>query len=261
MDLQLKGRRALVTGASRGIGFATAQTLAREGCHVILVARAADSLKEAVRTLQTIEGASVESMAVDLGRPGAAEEVARAFPAIDILVNNAGDIPGGTLEQVTEERWRASWDVKVFGYINLSREYFSRMRVRSKPAVIVNIIGSAGEMLDATYIAGSVGNAALMAFTRSLGSTSVDHGIRVVGINPGPVGTDRIRKILRARAAQSLGSEDRWGELEAKYPMGRVATPDEIAFAVAMLASPRSGYTSGTVLTVDAGITFRRLIA
>jgi 3-oxoacyl-[acyl-carrier protein] reductase len=175
--------------------------------------------------------------------------VAGAVGALDILVNNAGASPPGNLLAVDNERWRAAWDLKVFGYVSLSRALYPVLKKRQ--GVIVNIIGSAGERFDPDYIAGSAGNASLMAFTRSLGKMATQDGMRVVGINPGPVATDRMQTRLRARAAKELGEENRWQELTAGMPFGRAAKPEEIAAAAAFLASPRSGYTSGTILTID----------
>jgi NAD(P)-dependent dehydrogenase (short-subunit alcohol dehydrogenase family) len=120
--------------------------------------------------------------------------------------------------------------------------------------VIINIIGAAGERPDFNYIAGSAGNAALMAFTRALGSKSLKDQVRVVGINPGPVDTDRIRQLARTWAKARLGDESRFSEILAEFPGGRAATPREIGDLAAFLASPRSGYTTGTIVTVDGGI-------
>jgi NAD(P)-dependent dehydrogenase (short-subunit alcohol dehydrogenase family) len=122
-----------------------------------------------------------------------------------------------------------------------------------KTGVIVNVIGSAGEKMPANYIAGSAGNAALMAFTRALGRASPSDGIRVVGVNPGSTATLRLEMLLRHRAQEALGDAERWLELCQDMPFRRPGTPDEIANAVAFLASPRSGYTSGTILTIDGG--------
>jgi len=111
-------------------------------------------------------------------------------PDIDILVNNAGDIPGGSIDKIDEATWRHAWELKVLRYINLTRAIYAQMKARGH-GVIINDIGAAGEKFDANYICGSAGNAALMAFTRALGGKSLADNIRVVGINPGPVGTDR----------------------------------------------------------------------
>ena len=150
---------------------------------------------------------------------------------------------------VDDSTWRSAWDLKVFGYIGLTRALYPRLKERA--GVVVNVIGAGGEYFDPNYIAGSTGNAALMSFTRSLGKAASKDGIRVVGINPGPVGTDRSEILMRARAQREFGDPERWQEYRALMPFGRPAAPEEIANAVAFLASSRSGYTTGTILTID----------
>ena len=123
--------------------------------------------------------------------------------------------------------------------------------------VIINDIGNSGENWDANYIAGSTGNAALMAFTKALGGQSLDFGVRVVGVNPGPVETERMLKINKRRAIDMYGDESRFEELRAMYPGGRPATADEIADLMLFLASPRAAYITGTIVTIDGGIASR----
>lgn len=242
MDLNLKGKRALVTGGSKGIGRACAQVLAREGCAVLVAARNPEPAPSA--------------KAIDLSRHGAAEALAAWAGELDILVNNAGAIPGGDLLKVDEDTWRRAWDLKVFGYINLTRQVYERMKAK-RAGVIVNVLGNAGEKLDASYIAGSTANAGLMAFTRTLGGASHADGIRVVGINPGPVATDRLKSLYRQRAEVKLGDAERYAELFSGMSFGRPASPEEIAWAVAFLASDRSAYTSGCIFTIDGGLAAR----
>jgi len=171
---------------------------------------------------------------------------------LDILVNNAGAIPPGGLLDVSDEAWRSAWDLKVFGFIALTRALYPAMAAR-RSGVIVNVIGVAGEKYPPGYIAGATGNAALMALTRALGRSSTADGIRVVGINPGPIATARQQMLARARAKKELGDAERWRELYKTMPFGRAGKPEEIGYAVAFLASPLSGYTSGTILTIDGG--------
>jgi hypothetical protein len=257
LNLDLAGRTALVTGASKGIGAAAAEALADEGCGVVLVARSADGLAAVAGRIRARADVPVATHAADLAQRGTPAAIADAFPDIDILVNNAGAIPGGDLLAIDEATLRAAWDLKLFGFVDLARAVYARMKAR-RAGVILNVIGAAGERPDAGYIAGSTANAALMAFTRSLGQESLDHGVRVVAINPGPVATDRLVALQRRRAAAELGDAERWRELLVRMPGGRAAEPAEIAAAAAFLVSPRSSYTSGVVLTIDGGGTFRR---
>ena len=242
MDLNLKGKQVLVTGGSKGIGKACAAAFAAEGARVRIASRN--------------PSAGPDAKAIDISQRGSAEALAQWAGELDILVNNAGAIPGGDLLKVDEDSWRRAWELKVFGYINLTRLVYAGMKQR-KRGVIVNIIGSAGEKLDAAYIAGSTGNAGLMAFTRALGGASHADGIRVVGINPGPTATDRLITLYRQRAETLLGDAKRYEELFSNMSFGRPGKAEEIAAAVLFLASERSAYTSGCILTIDGGLAAR----
>lgn len=256
MDLKLTGRRALVTGASKGIGFAAALMLAEEGCDVILVSRTPEALAEARAKIAGRAQVNVTVLPADLSQGDETRRVAAAAGEIDILVNNAGAIPSGRIDEIDEPRWREAWDLKLFGYINLTRAVYAGMAARRR-GVIVNIIGGAGERPSAAYLAGAGANAALIAMTKALGAAAPKDGVRVVGINPGPTATDRLVTQTRYRAEKTLGDPDRWQELTASLPFGRPGTPEEIAAAVAFLASDLSAYTTGTVLTIDGGLAAR----
>jgi len=259
MDLKLSGKRALITGASQGIGAGIAKTFAAEGINLYLTARNAAKLAQVKDEIAQTADVDVQLHPMDMSESGASEKLAEACGDLDILVNNAGTIPSGTLFDVDERRWRAGWELKVFGYINLCRLTYPKMKARGG-GVIINNIGNGGEVFDPQYIAGTTGNASLMAFTRALGGHSLNDNIRVVGVNPGPVDTDRIHSMLKKRAGATLGDPTRYKELEATYPLQRPAHVYEIADLIAFLASFRSGYTSGTIFTVDGGIASRRSI-
>ena len=256
MDLKLAGKTALITGASKGIGRATANVLAEEGCNVILVARTAADLAAAQAEIARKSNVRVDVFAADLSDSANVDKIAAAFPDVDILVNNAGAIPGGNLIEIDEARWRAAWNLKVFGYINMCRAYYAHMKKR-QAGVIVNVIGAAAQTRDPDYICGVAGNASLAAFSQSLGNASVRDGVRVVAIHPGPVATDRLITLMRKRAQDRTGDAENWRDLVKPMPFGRAASPEEIASAVAFLASERSGNTSGSVVTIDAGISAR----
>lgn len=255
MDIQLAGRRALVTGASKGIGRAVAQSLAAEGCAVDIAGRTAAALEEVADGIRAdVKGADVRVHAADLSRPEDQQRLVEACLDADILINNAGAAAAGSLDETGAADWHDSWALKVFGYINLSRDFYRTMKARGD-GVIVNVIGYAGERLNARYIIGTTANAALMAFTRSVGSQSPDFGVRVVGVNPGYTATDRAEDQLRTFAEKKFGTPERWRDIEAEMnlPFGRMARPEEIADMVTFLASPRASYMSGSIVTVDGG--------
>src|SRR5476651_2044812 len=184
MDLKLAGKTALVTGGSKGIGRAAAEILAGEGCNVIIVSRSANGLATAKSAIARKSNVRVDTVAADLSDSANVDQLARDYPDIDILVNNAGAIPGGTLLDVSEATWRKAWDLKVFGYVNMCRAFYALMKAR-KAGVIINVVGNAADTHDPEYICGVAGNAALTAFSQSLGSVSARDGIRVVALKIG----------------------------------------------------------------------------
>lgn len=254
MDLHLNGRRVLITGASKGIGLACAEVFAAEGCSLDLVARTAPALERVADDLRSRFGADVRVHAADLSVPDAQVALAQSLDVVDIVVNNAGAIPGGDLVAVDDERLRDAWDLKVFGYVNLCRLLLPRLAAQQR-GVIVNVIGGAGLRPQAGYIAGGMGNAALMAMTQALGARSLRDHVRVVAVNPGLIVTDRLTDLLRTQAESRLGDADRWPELVPKDPAP--GQPEQVADVVAFLASDRASHISGTTIPVDGGATSR----
>jgi NAD(P)-dependent dehydrogenase (short-subunit alcohol dehydrogenase family) len=252
MELALTGKTVVVTGASAGIGKGVAQGFLQEGCIVHMVSRSLENLQAASDEITTGEANRVHLHPLDLSDSTNVNTLIKAVGAPDILVNNAGAIPGGDLQAITEERWREAWDLKVFGYINMCRAFLAAMSERGS-GVIINVTGLAAERWDAGYVAGTTGNAGLNAFTRAVGGKSLNDGVRVLAVSPGPVETDRLITLMRTRAEDDFGDAERWREYFQRLPDGRPASVQEIADVVVFMASERAGYVSGTVLTVDGG--------
>jgi NAD(P)-dependent dehydrogenase (short-subunit alcohol dehydrogenase family) len=222
-----------------------------------LAARGIEALDAAAAQLHAAHGVSVAVHALDLAHRGAPDALGEACAGVDILVNNAGAIPTGSIAEVDADAWRAGWDLKVFGTIDLTRRIYAAMKARGR-GVIVNVIGLSTAR-PARYMAGATANAALNAFTRALGGASMDDGVRVVGVNPGWIRTERMVGLLRAQAARRFGDEERWVELLKGQPAP--GEPAHVADMVAFLASERAAHVSGTVINVDGGASARGGIA
>lgn len=252
MELGLGGKTVLVTGASKGIGKGVARGFLAEDCSVHLVSRSMENLEAAAAEIAGNDRSRVHLHAKDLSESRSVGELLSEVGTPDILVNNAGAIPGGDLQSIDEARWREAWDLKVFGYINMTRAFLDAMQKRGS-GVIVNVTGLAADRTDAGYVAGTTGNAGLNAFTRAVGGRSLSQGVRVLAVSPGPVATDRIVTLMKSRAEAELGDADRWQSYLAGLPASRAASVEEIADVVVFMASERAGYVSGTVVSVDGG--------
>lgn len=253
MDLGLTGKTVLVTGGSKGIGLAIARSFAAEGAHVTIAARDPQALEQA-RDALAAEQLGIKTLAVDLATDAGRERLHADAAQTDILVNNAGAIKGGSLSSLSLDDWREGWELKVFGYVHLCKLFYPDMKQRGSGAII-NIIGMAGRAPRPDYICGATANAGLIAFTNALGADAARHGVRVLGINPSPTETDRIRAVMMSRAEERFQDKSRWQEVlnAADLPYGRLKTPAEVAALTVMLASDRVEYLSGTVIDMDGG--------
>jgi NAD(P)-dependent dehydrogenase (short-subunit alcohol dehydrogenase family) len=252
MDLELRGNTVLITGGSRGIGAGTARVLAAEGADLILVGRDEAALAQTRADLVARSNVMVETVCADVS---SGEEVIRLAALygsrISILVNNAGAVPGGDLFAVPEPRWREGWDSKVFAYVNMCRAFYPHLKARGG-GVIINVLGAGSQQKRFDYICGGMANASLDFFTETLGAHSPVDNIRVVGVSPGPVATERYKSIIEQRLKSNPGMS------APKTPFGRIATPEEIGQTIAFVASPRSAYTSGAIVSVDGGMSIRK---
>jgi len=252
MDLELRGKRALVTGSSKGIGFGVADTLAAEGVDLILASRTKVNLNAAADQIRETHGVDVTAVPCDLSKSEdqtRLAEIALSGP-LDIVINNAGAIPGGSLSSIDEDTWRKAWDLKVFGYINLTRLLLPHFEAAGS-GVILNVIGAAADRPSPGYIAGAAGNSALVGFSKAIGSTSLRNGVRVLCVNPGLTITDRMTDILREQAGAKWDDPDRWEELMPDDPAP--ATVAQVADVVVFLVSDRAGHVTGTSITIDGG--------
>ena len=256
MDLEVEDKQVLITGGSKGIGLATAISLAKEGANIHLVASNAKTLANAAVYLEQKTGVVAQTYVLNLSLHEERLQLQSVLKDIDILVNNAGAITGGGFYEINHEKWLQAWDLKVHGYIELTRLALEVMSAKQS-GVIINVIGAAGSNPRYDYVTGSSGNAALIAFTKAVGACSSNHGVRVLGLNPGPTKTARLLTLYRSRAEAKFGDPERWHELLAHLPFGRPAEPEEIADIITFLASPRASYLTGLVLEADGGASFR----
>ena len=257
MELNMRGQVALVTGASKGIGKAIAESLAAEGVNLAICARGADLLESVAEDLQQRHDVRVLPVSADLssldGVQGLVRKTVDRFGTLDVLVNNAGAIRAGSLFSKPDEDWHVDWSLKVFGYMRLIREVMPLMQAKGGGRV-VNIIGTAGRQPNAGYIAGGGANAALMNMTKALADEGAPHGILVNAVNPGPIRTERWDSIM-ATMAQERGRTPQ--EVEAAWladnPLKRPGEPGEVASLAVFLASPLASYMTGTIIPVDGG--------
>ena len=246
----------LITGGSKGIGLACAKEFAAEGCNLHLVSRTKEDLENAKKEIEAEHGVQIMIHVFDLSDSKNVDQLVKNCPKIDILANNAGAIPAGDIQAVEEDRWRAAWDLKVFGYINMTRRYYPIMK-DAGGGVIMNIIGLAGGRVDRNYIAGSAGNASIIGFTHAMGAHALDEGMRVLGVCPGAVQTERITTMLKTRAKDEKGDETRWQDYFSGMPLNRPALVEEVADVVVFLCSERASWLTGTTINLDGGVANR----
>lgn len=254
MDLQLSGKVAIVTGASRGIGRAIAEGLAREGMNLTLVARTRDQLDSVAATIAT----RTLVQAVDLREPDAPArvvgETVAHFGALDLLVNNAGATKRGDFLELTDSDWADGYALKFFGAMRASRAAWPFLC--ASRGSIVNIVGIGGRTGSAEFAIGGTVNSACLNLTKCLADRGVADGVRVNAINPGSIATERLQTRLRSFAMErGVAPAEAEQEMAKAFRIDRFGQPDEIARVVAMLASPQASYCQGTIVDVDGGAT------
>jgi 3-oxoacyl-[acyl-carrier protein] reductase len=247
-------RVVIITGASRGIGRATARRFAADGAQLALVARS-----EAALAPVLAECPGALGIAADLSTRAAPAEVVRQtlarFGRIDVLVNNAGAIPAGDFLAMTDDQWEQGFALKLHGYIRMARNVFPVLR-DGGGGRIINVIGTTARNPQPNYMAGGVANAGLINFTKGLSDLGAPHGILVTAVSPSAVATDRIEQQFHQIAeATGRSVEDVRAERMRMQPLGRMASPEDVANSIAFLASAEGGFLNGICITVDGGST------
>jgi NAD(P)-dependent dehydrogenase (short-subunit alcohol dehydrogenase family) len=256
MDLGLAGRVVAVTGASKGIGLACAAAFLAEGARVALISRSRANLDAALAGLPASAHPPLTVVA-DLVDAAAALAAIDAIEArlgpIDVLVNSAGAARRYAPADLDAAAWHAAMDAKFFSYIHPTDIVIRRMAARGRGA-IVNIIGAGGKVANPVHLPGGAANAALMLATTGLAAAFGPNGVRVNGINPGGTLTGRVQEGLAVEAKMTgLAPDELLARAQAKLPLGRLGTPEEVARVALFLASDQASYVTGAIVPMDGG--------
>jgi 3-oxoacyl-[acyl-carrier protein] reductase len=258
MDLQLKDKRALITGSSRGLGYATALGLAREGCRVAVNSREAGNAATAARAIVKATNAQVIGLAGDVSEPDMAErlvgETARLFGGLDILITNAGGPPSGSFDSFDETAWQKAIDLSFMSHVRLIKAALPFLKKSAAASVLTITSYSVKQPIPNLVLSNSI-RAATVGLTKTLALELGASGIRFNSILPAWTNTERVIELMNARAKQNKTKvEEEIARQSKESPLGRMGTPEEFANAAVFLVSPAASYITGVMLTVDGGM-------
>jgi 3-oxoacyl-[acyl-carrier protein] reductase len=258
MDLRLKDKRALVTGASRGLGYATALALAKEGCKVAINSRDEGKIKSVAEKVSKETGAQVIGLAGDVSLPDTPEKLVKqtveAFGGLDILITNAGGPPTGSIDSLDEAAWQKGVDLCLMVHVHLIKAALPRLRKSEVPSVLTVTSMSVKQPIANLLLSNSI-RAATVGLTKSLAIELGREGIRFNSILPGWTNTERVTELMTARATANKSTvEEEIRKQSELSPLGRMGQPEEFANAAAFLVSPAASYITGVMLNVDGGM-------
>jgi NAD(P)-dependent dehydrogenase (short-subunit alcohol dehydrogenase family) len=259
MDLGLKGKRALVTGSTAGIGFAAARTLAREGAEVVVNGRTEERVRAAVEAIESeVPGAQVRGVAADLGSAEGCAQVTRRVAELDILVNNVGIFEPKPFEEIPDEDWFRFFATNVMSGVRLSRHYLGGMRARNWGRIVF-ISSESGLQIPVEMLHYGVTKTAQIALARGLAESLASTGVTVNSVLPGPTSSEGVGQFI-TRLARTRGTDAAQAEREffaTARPTSiiqRFATIDEVAAMIVFVSSERASATTGAALRVDGGV-------
>ncbi|MFQ5500449.1 MAG: SDR family oxidoreductase [Candidatus Zixiibacteriota bacterium] len=254
MDLALAGKRALVTGASSGLGAAAALSLAAEGVEVTINSRDGERLQSSADRIKSVTGKSVVTVTGDIGKPVDVNRILEAAGMVDILVANSGGPQPGLFSQTTAEQWQEAGDLVLLGAVNLTRGVVDDMVERKWGRLIYITSVAVLQPIDDLILSNSY-RAGLTGMCKTISNTYARHGITANCVCPGYTMTERLIELADKRASESRKSrDDVLNDFAATVPAGRLAEPDELASLITFLASERAAYITGTSIPVDGGV-------
>lgn len=258
MDLSLKGKIALITGSSRGLGFATARQLVQEGAIVIINGRDAAQLSKAKAELDANPQAQVLAVQGDVANPSFSDAVVKEiqfrFGGLDILITNAGGPPAGTLDDFTDEDWEKAIQSTFLSHVRLIKAAKPLLILSSSPSILTITSAAVKQPMDNMILSNSI-RAATVGMTKTLANELGPAGIRVNSILPGWTATERVQSLMSVRAEQNNTSiEEELHKQSLAAPLRRIGKPEEFARAAVFLVSPAASYITGVMLTVDGGL-------